>query len=92
MSCSDDSPLYSVVCFVVLKLPDVFGKFGAVGVLFVLKSQFVLSKSLFECSFSHAYVVFPGCVFVCCHFSVVDNVSGKAVVVQGAVFFYAAVA
>ena len=37
LSCSDDSPLYSVVCFVVLKLPDVFGKFGAVGVLFVLK-------------------------------------------------------
>ena len=37
LSCSDDSPLYSVVCFVVLKLPDVFGKFGAVGVLFFLK-------------------------------------------------------
>ena len=37
LGCSDDSPLYSVVCFVVLKLPDVFGKFGAVGVLFVLK-------------------------------------------------------
>ena len=37
LSCSDDSPLYSEVCFVVLKLPDVFGKFGAVGVLFVLK-------------------------------------------------------
>ena len=52
----------------------------------------MLSKLLFECSFSHAYVVFPGCVFVCCHFSVVDNVSGEAVVVQGAVFFYAAVA
>ena len=45
----------------------------------------MLSKSLFECSFSRAYVVFPGCVFVCCHFSVVDNVSGEAVVVQGAV-------
>ena len=45
----------------------------------------MLSKSLFECSFSHAYVVFPGCVFVCCHFSVVDNVSGEAVVVQGAI-------
>ena len=43
----------------------------------------MLSKSLFECSFSHAYVVFPGCVFVCCHFSVVDNVSGEAVVLQG---------
>ena len=52
----------------------------------------MLSKSLFECSFSYAYVVFPGCVFVCCHFSVVDSVSGEAVVVQGAVFFYAAVA
>ena len=37
LGCSDDSPWYSVVCFVVLKLPDVFGKFGAVGVLFVLK-------------------------------------------------------
>ena len=38
-----DSPLYSVICFVVLKLPDVFGKFGAVGVLVVLKLQFMLS-------------------------------------------------
>ena len=33
LSCSDDSPLYSVVCFVIRKLPDVFGKFGAVGAL-----------------------------------------------------------
>ena len=47
---------------------------------------------MFECSFSHAYVICPGCVFVCCHFSVVDNVSDKAVIVKGAVFFYAAVA
>ena len=52
----------------------------------------MVRKSLLEFSFSHAYVVFPGCVFVCCHLSVADNVSGEAVVVQGAVFFYAAVA
>ena len=52
----------------------------------------MLSKLLLECSFSHAYVVFPGCVFICCHLSVVGNVSGEAVIDQGAVFFYAAVA
>ena len=92
MSCSDDSPLYLVVYFVVIKLPDVFGNVVAIGVLVDLKRQFMLSELLFECSFSHAYVIFPGSVFVCCHFSVADNVSGEAVIVQGAVFFYAAVA
>ena len=46
----------------------------------------------FEGSFSHAYVIFPGCVFVCGHFSIVDNVSGEAVIVQREVFFYAAIA
>ena len=52
----------------------------------------MLSETLFECSFSHAYVISFGCVFVCCHLSVLDNVSGEAVIVQRAVFFYAAVA
>ena len=47
----------------------------------------MLSKSLFECSFSHAYVIFPCFVFVCYHFSVVDNASGEAVTVQRAVSF-----
>ena len=52
----------------------------------------MLSETLFECSFSQAYVISSCCVFVCGHLSIVDNVSGEAVIVQRAIFFYVAVA
>ena len=58
----------------------------------LLEYLLFLNDSLFVCSFSHAYIIFPGCIFVCGHFSIVDIVSGEAVTVQRAVFFYAAVA
>ena len=41
----------------------------------------MLGETLFECPFSRAYVIFPGCVLVCGHFGIVDNVSGEAVIV-----------
>ena len=52
----------------------------------------MLSETLLECSFSQAHVDCPCVVFVCGHFSIIDNVSGEGFIVHRAVFLYSAVA
>ena len=56
-----------------------------------MKWLFVLSESLFECSFCKSDVVFFRRIFIDGDFSVIDDAWGKAVVVKRAYIFFSVV-